>query len=65
MLRLDGAGTSCNYSMCTNAGHASCDVVAQHYSRLCAAAQAVVDDPTPENRAALQAVLDEEVGLEG
>ena len=67
MLKLDGAGCSCNYAMCTQAGgHASCGVVMDHYQRLCAAAQALVADPDNQDlQDALLAVLNEETGLEG
>lgn len=66
MLRLDGTGTSCNYAMCTNAGHSTCGVVASHYTRLCAAAQALLADPDNQGlQDALQFVLNETAGLEG
>ena len=66
MLKLDGQGTSCNYAMCTNAGHSCCGVVANHYQRLCAAAQSLLADPDNQVlQDALQTVLQEETGLEG
>ena len=67
MLKLDGHGTSCCYAMCTTNGHASCDVVVNHYERLCKAIEIVLADPAgdPELKAALQKVLDETAGLEG
>lgn len=67
MLKLDGAGTSCCYQMCTTAGgHDTCTVVADHYQRLCAAAQALLNDPDNQVlQDALQLVLNEETGLEG
>ena len=64
MLLLDGSKTSCCYQCCTHSGgHNTCTVVMGHYYRLCAAAQAVLDDPSSVgNRQALQEVLAEETG---
>lgn len=69
MLKLDGTNVACNYAMCTAGGHASCQVVADHYARLCAAAQALIDGcGSPETGdliQRLQGVLGEQTGLEG
>ena len=69
MLKLDGANTSCCYQLCTPmGGHSTCQVVADHYQRLCEAARALLDrlDTADRDELAqcLRAVLDETTGVE-
>ena len=55
---------SCAYQCCEQSGHSVCRSFGDYYTRLCNAAQAATDDPTPENLAALQTILNETAGLE-
>jgi len=70
MLRLSvGKNCSCNYQFCDQDGHSVCQIMADHYTRLCAAAQALLNvpitkdgpDPVAAYKAAfeLNAVLNE------
>ena len=60
---ISGHREGCVYSLCENSGHAMCFHFEDYYNRLCAAAQACATDPSETNRAALQAVLDENTGI--
>ena len=52
---------SCCYVMCEQSGHSVCHVFGEYYTRLCAAAQLLADDPANlDHQAALKAVLHEE-----
>lgn len=60
---ITSATSSCAYEMCEQSGHAVCKTFAAYYERLCDAAQAEAANPGEQNRAALQAVLNESEGL--
>ena len=60
---ITSATASCVYEMCEQSGHAVCKTFAAYYGRLCDAAQAVANDPSTDNLALLQGVLNESEGL--
>ena len=60
---ITSATDSCAYQMCEPSGHTACKTLAAYYGRLCDAAQAAVTNPTGDNLAALQDVLNENEGL--
>jgi len=60
---ITSATSSCVYEMCEQSGHAVCKTFAAYYARLCGAAQAAVTNPSGDNLAALQDVLNENEAL--
>ena len=51
---------SCVYQCCENGGHTVCRAFGDYYTRLVAAAQALVDEPTEDHMTQLAGILAEE-----